>query len=270
MHRISALLIYFFLGGVSAPSLWPFQESYRIGKLDVLKIEVPEDTEFSRESITVSENGTISFPVLGEIKVEGLTAGGAAQVIRAALIKQQILTQPLVTVTVKEYRSQPVTLLGEVKTTGRYYLRGEERLLDKIAEAGGFLPNSGDVSITRNTADGSQTINIKSADILQNKTILQSGDIIFVRTKEASMIFVSGEVTTIKPISYMDGLTLSQAILMAGGLNRFGSKSKITIKRKTDGKEAIIKVNLADIEKGKAKDILLQPNDSILVGRRVF
>jgi polysaccharide biosynthesis/export protein len=261
------LLASLCLTGFAAGS---FQESYRIGKSDVLKIEVPEDPEFSRESMTVSENGTISFPVLGAIKVEGLTVGGAAQAIREALIKQQILTQPLVTVTIKEYKSQPVTVLGEVKTTGRYYLHGEERLLDLIAEAGGFGAGAGDISISRNGTDGSQTITIKNSDILQSKVILQAGDIIFVRVKEASLIFISGEVTTIKAVNYTDGLTLSQAILMAGGLNRFGSKSRITIKRMKEGKEDIIKANLSDIEQGKAKDIPLQPNDSILVGRRVF
>jgi protein involved in polysaccharide export with SLBB domain len=68
----------------------------------------------------------------------------------------------------------------------------------------------------------------------------------------------------------MEGMTFSQAILMVGGLNRFGSKSKITLKRVSEGKETITQVNLGDIEKGKAKDIPLRPNDTIIVGRRVF
>jgi polysaccharide export outer membrane protein len=246
------------------------QETYKVGKLDVLKVEVVGDSDFTREAAVVSETGSISFPVLGEVKVEGLTPGEIADLIRNSLIERKLLTQPVVSVTIKEYKSQSITILGEVKGTGRYYLKGAERLFDKMVEAGGLSSTAGDIVITRMTPEGTQNIVVKSKELIRDTTILRSGDVIVVQARETSQVFVSGEVVSGRAISYVEGMTLSQAILMVGGLNRFGSKSKISLKRITDGKETITQLNLANIEKGKAKDISLQPNDTIIVGRRIF
>lgn len=247
----------------------PFQGSYKVGRLDVIRIEVPGDSEFTAEA-TVSDKGTISYSFLGELKVEGLTVSEIAEMIQKELISKKLLTQPTVTVVVKTYRSQSVTVLGEVRTPGKYYLQGLDKLLDVIAEAGGITLNAGDVAINRTTPKGPEIITVKASTLLSDTTPLVSGDVILVRTKEISQVFVSGEVVAGKPLVYVEGLTVSQAILMAGGLNRFGSKKAITIRRKVDGKGEILKVNLSDIEKGKAKDNPLIPNDQVYVGRRIF
>jgi polysaccharide export outer membrane protein len=246
------------------------QESYRVGRQDVLKIDVAGDPEFSRDAATVSDSGTISFPVLGELKVEGLTLPEISELIRSTLIERKLLTQPVVSILVKEYRSQAITILGEVRTTGKYYLKGPEKLIDKIVDAGGLTPTAGDIVITRSTPEGIKNIEIKNKEIAQDATRVNAGDVIVVRLKEILQVYISGEVVSGRAINYMEGMTLSQAILMVGGLNRFGSKSKITLKRVSERKETITQVNLGDIEKGKAKDIPLQPNDTIIVGRRIF
>jgi polysaccharide export outer membrane protein len=246
------------------------QDSYRVGKQDVLKIEVAGDPEFSRDSAPVSDNGTISLPVLGELKVEGMTLTEISELIRTTLIERKLLTQPVISVQVRDYRSQAITIMGEVRTTGKYYLKGPEKLIDKIVDAGGLTPTAGDIVITRATREGIQNIEVKNKEIPQDATQLKAGDVIFVRPKEIEQVYVSGEVVSGRAINYVEGMTVSQAILIVGGLNRFGSKSKITLKRSTEGKEKITRVNLGDIEKGKAKDIPLKPNDTIVVGRRVF
>ncbi len=245
------------------------QGSYRVGKQDVIRIEVPGDSEFTTEA-TVSDKGTISLRILGEITVEGLTVSEIADLLQRELVSHKLLTQPTVTVVVKDYRSQSTTVLGEVRTPGKYYLHGPDRLVDIIAAAGGLTSTAGDITINRATPGGAEIITIEAARLLSDTTPLQSGDVILVRAREISQVFVSGEVIAGKPLTYTSGLTVSQAILMAGGLNRFGSKSKITIRRTAGGKEELIKVNLADIEKGKAKDVPLMPNDQIIVGRRIF
>ncbi len=246
-----------------------YQGGYKVGRQDVLRIEVPGDTEFTTEA-TVSDKGTISYNILGELQVEGMSVGEIAELIRKELVSHKLLTQPTVTVVVKTYRSQSTTLLGEVRTPGKYYLQGPDRLVDVIAAAGGLTPTAGDITINRVTPKGPEVITIEASRLLSDTTPLQSGDVILVRTRETSQVFVSGEVVAGKPLTYTSGLTVSQAILMAGGLNRFGSKSKITIRRSAAGKDQLIKVNLADIEKGKAKDLPLMPNDQIMVGRRIF
>jgi polysaccharide export outer membrane protein len=265
--RLSQLVIIALLASV--PPCSGLQGSYRIGSQDVIKIEVAGDPQFSGEAL-ISDGGTIAYSVLGEIKVVDLTVTEIAELIRKQLMDRKLLIQPSVTVSVKEYRGHSVTVLGEVKVPGKYYLKGAEILLDVIASAGGISPNAGDVTINRSGPGGPQIITVSGERLLSDSTPLISGDVIFVKVREIYRVYVSGEVVSGKPMLFENGLTVSQAVLMAGGLNRFGSKSKITIRRIVKGKEQIIKVNLADIEKGKAKDIALMPNDQIIVGRRIF
>ena len=246
-----------------------FQAGYKVGRMDVIRIEVAGDPDFSRDAV-VSEMGTISYGIVGEIKVEGLTAGEISEVVRKALIDRRILVRPSVFVSIKEYRSQSATVLGEVKNPGRYYLKGSEKLLDVIAEAGGANPTAGEISISRTAAGAHRILTVKAGDLLRDSTPIESGDVIFIKPKPVSQVFVSGDVAAGKPLTYTEGMTVSQAIIMAGGLSRFGSKSKITIRRTENDKEILIKVNLSEIEKGKAKDVPLLPNDHVFVGRRIF
>lgn len=270
-------LTWFLFGSLlssgSASAYFAPEGAYKVGRRDVLKITVPGNPEFSLES-TISEKGTLNYPILGELEVQGLTVSEIADKIRAGLVEGKLLVQPTVSVEVKEYLSQQVTVLGEVKTTGKYPLKGSERLLDVIAEAGGLTAQAGEIQISRATVGEARNIVIKSSEILtdtvRNNPLLVSGDVIFVRPREISQIFVSGEIANEKAIEYVEGMTVYQAIVMAGGLTRFGSKSKVRIKRSAGGKEEIVSVNLSDIEKGKEKDMLLLPNDQIIVGRRIF
>ncbi len=255
---------------VFAGMLSAVQEPYKVGRQDILRIEVAGDKDFSLDAATVSETGTITYPVLGDLKVEGLTLAAIGDLIRTNLIERNLLVQPAVSVTVREYKSQSITILGEVKSTGKFYLKGTERLFDKIVESGGLTANAGEIVITRMTPEGTKTISVKAKDLIGDATLLKAGDVILVQAREVSQVYVSGEVISGRALNFIEGMTVSQAILMVGGLNRFGSKSKITIKRVVDGKETLTKVNLAAIEKGKAKDPPLQPNDTIVVGRRVF
>lgn len=246
---------------------------YKVGRRDIVTITVPGNPEFSLE-VTISEKGTINYPLLGEIVVEGLTVSQVSEKIRSNLVERKILVQPTVSVEVKEYRSQMVTILGEVKETGKKPLKGTDRLLDVIAEAGGLAPTAGEIHISRLTTEGSQNIVIKASELLtdtvNNNPLLLAGDVIFVRPKEVAQVFVSGEVVNEKALPYVEGMTVYQSIIMAGGLTRFGGKNKVKIKRTASGKEEIIPVNLSDIEKGKQKDVVLLPNDQVIVGRRIL
>jgi polysaccharide export outer membrane protein len=208
--------------------------------------------------------------MLGEVTVERLTASELAELFRKLLIERKILTQPAVSVSVKEYRSQAVTILGEVRTPGRFFLKGAEVLLDVIVQAGGLMPSAGEVILSRTGADGHQVITVNPVDLMKDRTPVASGDVIFVRNRPVEQVFVSGDVVAGKPLPFVDGMTVSQAIVMAGGLTRFGSKSKISIRRTENGKDVMLRVNLADIEKAKAKDVRLMPNDHVFVGRRFF
>ena len=111
---------------ICVPQAWaaaPMQGVYRIGRMYVIRVEVAGEDALSRE-FTVSESGSITHPLLGELRVEGLSVSEIEGLVRRLLVERSILTRPTVSVSVREYRSQYVTVLGEVSRTGKYFLRG--------------------------------------------------------------------------------------------------------------------------------------------------
>lgn len=267
-------------GKTTAPDVLPEPESnvYRVGPGDVLDVVVFEEEDLTR-LVTVQHGGEISFPLIGEIPVARLTLK-EVQIQITELLGKDYLIDPQVTVKVKEYLSQWVTVVGEVGRPGKYYLTGPKTLLDLLTEAGGFTSRaSGELVVTRLNGifdDGTSLQRVwLSRDMPtdeQKKALvlnLSSGDLITVAWQDS--VYVNGEVN--KPGSYAltGGLTVLQAISQAGGLSKFGSKGKVEILRnQTSGKPQRIKVDLGDIEKGKKTDIPLAPGDVIRVGRRVF
>ncbi len=262
-----------------APDVLPEPESnaYRVGPGDVLDVVVFEEEDLTR-LVTVQHGGEISFPLIGEIPVGGLTLKEVRGQI-TELLGKDYLIDPQVTVKVKEYLSQWVTVVGEVGRPGKYYLTGPKTLLDLLTEAGGFTSKaSGALVVTRLNGVFDDGTSLKqvwlSRDMPtdeQQKTLalnLSSGDLITVAWQDS--VYINGAVN--KPGSYAltVGLTVLQAISQAGGLNKFGSKGKVEILRnQTSGEPERIKVNLGDIEKGKQADIPLAPGDVIRVGKRV-
>ena len=257
---------------------------YRVGPGDVLEVEVYDDPDLSG-LVTVQHGGEISFPLLGDVGVNGLTAREVRETLTRLLAKDY-LVDPQVAVRVKEHRSQWITLVGEVVRPGKYFLQGPKTLLELLTEAGGFTPQaSGDVVVSRPDAHqtpaggengGNEPVRIsvspdqpparqKAALSLQ----LGNGDI--VTATSTQFFYVSGEVKNPGSYPITPGLTVLKAVSVAGGLTKFGSKGKVEILRKVSqrGTERI-KVDLGDIERGKKPDMPLEAEDIIKVGKRVF
>ncbi len=262
--------------------------AYRVGPGDVLEINVYDDPDLSGLS-TVQHEGDISFPLLGDIIISGMTVK-EVQATLVELLAKDYLVDPQVIVRVKEYRSQWVTLIGEVVRPGKFYLQGSKTMLDLLTEAGGFTSRaSGEVIVSRldqqqpslfsteDNGDGSESVvrifltpdQPPSEQKEALSFLLRNGDI--VTATSTRFFFISGEVK--RPGSYpiTRGLTVLKAVSVAGGLTKFGAKGKVEILRKSNkGGSQRIKVNLGDIEKGKKPDVPLKPEDIIKVGRRVF
>ncbi len=262
-------------------------EAYRVGPGDVLEVTVYGDPDLSG-LVTVQHAGDISFPLLGEVSVDGMTAKEVQQKL-VKLLEKDFLVDPQVTVRVKEYRSKWVTLVGEVVRPGKYYLQANESLLELLTKAGGFTSSaSGQVVVTRLGpvgADGSENdghedsgetlrffLSPEQSVAEQQEALslrLRHGDIVTAASTE--YFYISGEVK--KPGSYpiSAGLTVLKAVSLAGGLTKFGSKGKVEILRKgRSGASKRIKVDLGDIERGKKPDVPLEGEDIIKVGKRVF
>lgn len=258
--------------------------AYRVGSGDVLQIDVYDDPDLSG-LVTIQHGGEISFPLLGEVPVEGLTVK-EVQSRLTELLAKDYLVDPQVMVRVKEHRSQWVTLVGEVVRPGKYYLQGTKTLLDLLTEGGGFTTRaSGEVLVSRldeprllmgddgPTGDGTVRIFLSpEQSAAQQKEALSlrltHGDIVTATATQS--FFVSGEVKNPGSYPLSPGLTVLQAVSVAGGLSKFGSKGKVEILRKKGGDTKILRVDLGDIENGKTPDVLLEPEDIVKVGKRVF
>jgi polysaccharide biosynthesis/export protein len=251
---------------------------YRVGSGDVLEVIVLGNEDLSRMS-TVQTGGTVTLPLLGEVPVAGLTVPEIKDKL-TALLGRDYLVRPQVEVTVKDYQSQFVTVLGEVVTPGRKALRGRTRLVDVLVDAGGFGPRaSGEVTVTRMEGtfeDGTRTRTLRfiagslTAEAQNGlETTLRHGDIVSAAPKH--YVTVEGEVTRPGRFLLEGDLTVSGAVSLAGGLTRFGSNGvKLRRLDPVTGKTTMIEIDLKGVRKGEDPDPRLQPNDVVMVSRRLI
>jgi polysaccharide biosynthesis/export protein len=257
----------------------PQSTEYRVGAGDVLEIIVIGDTEFSRPAAVVQTNGTITLSHVGEVGVASLTVAEIkAKLTR--LLERDYLVRPQLEVKIKEYSSQFVHVMGHVNSPGKKPLRGQTVLSDILIEAGSFTTQaSGEVHISRvdgTFSGGEKLLRVRlntsaptGQDLISLQIPLRHGDLITVLPKYH--VFVDGEVARAGRYVLESDLTVNGLISIAGGLTRWGKSDVKIIRRQDPTKEAtVIKVNLKDIQKGKKPDVPLEPNDQVVVGRRLF
>jgi polysaccharide biosynthesis/export protein len=158
----------------------PGSNAYKIGPLDVLDVSVFKVPDLSK-SVQVADSGSINLPLVGEIQAAGKTAQDIERDLTSKL-GAKYLQSPQVTVFVKEYNSQRVTIEGSVKRPGVYPIKGKSSLLQFIATAEGFDANSDSSVLVFRTTDGKRTaakfeVSEIRAGNVQDPTI-QSGDVI--------------------------------------------------------------------------------------------
>ena len=252
--------------------------AYVIGPDDVLGIKVLGEADLTG-MYSVDSDGTIRFPFLDRVPVGGKTV----QEIEFALTKllgEGFLNRPQVSVVITSYRSRSIYVLGEVRNPAKYNIEGQTTLLEVIAQAGSFTPNAAQTINVLRYKDGlagvaagspvvpgdprgAEILRISQEDLREGRLaaniILQDGDTIFVPTAEK--FYVMGFVKTPGQFTLQPGMTVRQAISMAGGLNERGSNRRIKIIRKVNGKDVEIDAEMSD---------LVQPNDTIRVPQRLI
>ena len=256
----------------------PAAPEYRVGAGDVLEVVVLGNDDLSRTP-TVQTGGTVTLPLLGEVAVLGLTVPEIKTKL-TELLGRDYLVRPQVEVTVKDYQSQFVTVLGEVASPGRKPLRGRTRLVDVLVDAGGFGPRaSGEVTVTRMDGtfeDGTRarTLRFAQGSLTPDaqaglETSLRHGDIVSASPKY--YVTVEGEVNRPGRFPLESDLTVSGAVSLAGGLTRFGSQGlKLRRLDVATGRTTIIEVDLKDVRNGKQPDPRLLPNDVVMVSRKLI
>jgi polysaccharide export outer membrane protein len=254
----------------------PDPAHYVVGPNDVLSVTVFNQPQLSGK-FAVESDGTLAFPLLGRVPVGGLSLRAVEDEMRRRLAGGYV-KDPHVSVTMEQYRSQQVFVMGEVRQPGSLQFTGAMTLIEALARAGSTTERAGtEAVIVRSGTAGSaapaappsgDTTNAETIRVdlrsLQTGTLSQNyalrpGDTIFV--PRAATVFVLGQVRTAGEYVLRSGMTVRQVLALAGGMTERGSDRRIQIIRTIDGKEVTTSVNL------QAK---VQPGDTIVVRDRLF
>lgn len=229
---------------------------YRIAPGDLIAVKVFGEPDLSLEQARVASNGTISMPLLGEVRAAGLTARQLEERITALLL-DGYLKKPEVSVAILEYR--PFYVNGAVASPGSYRYQEGLTVEKAIALAGGLTKEADRSSITivREGARGKKPV---AADL---RAPVYPGDVVSVGRLESSnqLFYVHGEVRKPGAYPYREGMTVGKAVALAGGLTKRASKRKITIMREGEEGQTHIRGNM---------DSEIQPGDVIDVGQSLF
>lgn len=271
---LGALLAGLIPPATGQPTRAPTHE-YRIGPKDVLKITIWGHDDLSR-LVVVSADGTFQFPLIGDVRVSGLTPGAIETLLREQLEKDY-LVNPQVSVSVQEFRSQRVFVLGEVEKPGTYAMTGQTTLLDVLSQAGGPGKTAGrQVVVVRFPtsegpvtpgAAGSVTLRANLKRLLDGEgkenIVLQNGDTVFV--PKLTSFFVLGEVLRQGAYAIDKETSALEAVTLAGGFTDRAAPSGAKILRKgPDGAQETIEIDLSD---PKAREVHLAEGDTLLVPR---
>jgi len=252
-----------------------------VGPEDLIAVSVYGAPEFSR-TLRVSDEGEIRIPMLrSPIKVQGLMPRGMESVIAQALVSEQVLVDPAVTVTIVEYRSRPITVSGAVKMPLTFQAYGNVTVLDAISRAQGLAPEAGpEILVSRSLKDDEgkmrtlvQRISVKGlidgADPDLNLKLAGGEEI---RVPEAGKVFVIGNVQ--KPGSFpvddVADTTVLKALALSGGLLPYAAKTAYIYRKEagTGTKKNEIAIPLDPIMKRKAPDVTLMANDILYIPDR--
>lgn len=170
-----------------ALDLPPPVEVTSLGVGDVFEIRVVGEDKLP-VSYTVAPDGTIDFPYIKRIKIAGLEPQEVADLVRAKLVEKQILSDPNVSVSMREYNSKRVEVIGEVAHPGAFPMTAGMTLLRAITLAGGFsaMAKRTQVTVRRRAKDGTRAATVSVEDIIDNRIpdpLLQAGDSINVPQK---------------------------------------------------------------------------------------
>ncbi len=246
------------------------QTLIRIAAGDLIDVQVFNTPELSSK-LRVSQDGLITLPDTGDIKVAGLTAREAGAQIEKSLRDSQVMLDPHVTVLVTEYSTQGISVLGEVRKPGTYLLLGRHSLYDALSAAGGVTQQLGSSIQITHQSDPShpETIPVNSPNYsdLQRLTEVKAGDVVVVARAET--IYVVGDVAHPGEYFIQNGQKLSvlNAIALAQGLNPTARASKASIVRKTANGAETIPVNLNRIAQVNGENLILRPADVLVVPR---
>lgn len=235
---------------------------YRVGVGDVLDVRLTDATTNVSTLFTVTPSGLLQHPNLPDpLPVAGLTVEGITAALQADL-KRRALNETKVWVGVRDYSSHAVLVSGLVKEPGTKILRREAIPLYVVIADAQPLPEAAKLSLIRNRTK--EILSIDLTEIKEMDQLVLPGDVITVQPNVIQFFYVSGEVKSPGEKTFRRGLTLTQALMVAGGVTPRSKEARIA---REDGNGFLVmtRYKLKDIETGKGRDPQIQPGDRITI-----
>ena len=247
----------------------PPSSIYRPGVGDILDIRLVNGMAKDFTLYTVLSNGTIDYPLAGEpVPVAGLTTDEIGARLSAALKRRGIYERAQFQIGVRDYVSHTVTVGGLVEQPGQKVLRREAVPLYVVLAEAFPRPDAGRAVVISRATGQTKTFDLSDSNALNE--LVSPGDVINLQPRPQEFYYVGGQVGAPGQRDFHAGITLTQAILAAGGATRGGGKrTVVTVSRQgADGRLAATDYVLQEIEEGRTPDPRIQPGDRIEIGRK--
>jgi len=239
---------------------------------DVLYISVSPAEELSRD-VAVDQNGRILLPLVGAVEVAGMRSKELARKIQTMLSK--FINNPKVDVLIKQFSSEHISILGQIRTPGTYPYRTNLRLMDVVSMAGGFLQSAdkSQIRVSRGKGAARQTRIINEGGVLRGGDmskdfILEPGDYIEVPSGINS-ITLFGDIVHAGTYDFQKGMRLLDLISQATGFQDGANYGRIKIFRGTYPNVRVFTVSFKDVFKGHMEsNILMEPGDIVFIPKR--
>jgi len=224
---------------------------YRLGAGDVIRINVYQSPDLTLET-RIGETGIVSYPLLGSLKIGGLSVSQAEKMVADGLLKGNFVKQPQVSIVVLQVRGNQASVLGQVNRPGRFPIETADlRISDLLAMAGGIASAGADSMTlvgTRNGQPFRRVIDVPALFRSEQRSedlMVQNGDVLYV--ERAPTVYIYGEVQRPGAMRLERGMTVMQALATGGGLTLRGTEKGMRVHRQgADGKLQVLQPNMDD------------------------
>jgi len=253
---------------------------YKIGSGDRFTISVYGEPELTIKDGVVKPDGTLTISMVGDVKVSGMSINDAMDKIRSKLTKY--MAKPIVSLIPSEFRAQTYTILGKINKPGNYPVHEHSKLLDTLAEAGGFSigmfkDNTVELADLEHSfiSRGKKILPVNFVELVSkgnplHNIPLKDNDYIYIPSSLNTELYMLGEVKTSGYYGYRENMTLTQIISHAGGYLSTGNINKIAIIRGSISDPSVYLVDFEKILEGNAVDFKLQPYDIVFIPKSNF
>ncbi len=251
------------------------QKDYVIGTGDMFNIFVYEELDLSVKGSVVKSDGTLTFQLIGDVKVAGLTINQA--MIKISNKLKKYLVTPIVSIIPVEFRSTSFTILGKVSLPGSYQITNNTKAIDSIAIAQGlaigiFEDNTIELADLEHAfiRRGKRVLPVNFIELVRkgnplHNIPLKDKDYIYIPSALNTEVYILGEVNLPGHYGFKENMTLSQVVTYAKGFKVSANLQEVAIIRGTISNPVVYIANLEDILEGRSKDFKIKPFDIVYI-----